>query len=93
MAEAYGTPQAELVFQTRLIIAVSAGLTLIVPMLIMSLHPSKLTSLVTTSVFVVAVTVVLAYVMEDAQNKDIVAATVAYAALLVVFVGTGSGGS
>jgi len=78
-------------FQRRLLIAVSAGLALIAPMLIMSLHQSKLTSLLTTSIFVVFVAILLAWVMEDAQNKDIVAATAAYAAVLVVFVGTGSG--
>ncbi|TVY84953.1 hypothetical protein LSUE1_G002734 [Lachnellula suecica] len=76
------------VFRIRLFIAGAAGLALIVPMLIVTLHPTKLTSLLTTSLFVVAVAVVLAWVMEDAQNKDIVAATAAYAAVLVVFVGT-----
>ncbi|KAH8587019.1 hypothetical protein B0O99DRAFT_642917 [Bisporella sp. PMI_857] len=75
-------------FRIRLLIAASAGLALIVPMLIMTLHRTKLTSLLTTSFFVIAVAIVLAYVMEDAQNKDIVAATAAYAAVLVVFVGT-----
>lgn len=80
------------IFRTRLLIAVSAGLALVVPMLVMTLHPSRVTSLVTTSVFVVGVAVVLAWVMDDAQNKDIVGATAAYAAVLVVFVGTGSGG-
>jgi len=79
------------IFRIRLLIAVSSGLALIAPMLIMTLHQSKLTSLLTTSVFVVAVAVVLAWVMDDAENKDIVAATAAYAAVLVVFVGTGSG--
>jgi hypothetical protein len=37
------------------------------------------------------VAVILAWVMDDAGNKDIVGATAAYAAVLVVFVGTGSG--
>ncbi len=52
---------------------------------------TKLTSLVTTSVFVVAVAIALAYFMKDAQTKDIIGATAAYAAVLVVFVGTGTG--
>jgi hypothetical protein len=38
-------------------------------------------------VFVVAVGVILAWWMDDAQDKDIVTATAAYAAVLVVFVG------
>lgn len=76
------------IFWTRLLVAGSAGLALIAPMLIMTLHPTKLTSLLTASLFIIAVAVILAGVMEDAQNKDIVAATAAYAAVLVVFVGT-----
>jgi di/tricarboxylate transporter len=92
-AEAVLTKQKnKSVFWTRFLISGSAGLALIAPMLIMTLRPSKHMALVTTSVFVVAVAVLLAWVMEDAQNKDIVAATAAYAAVLVVFVGTGSGG-
>jgi hypothetical protein len=75
-------------FLLRLSFALFGGLALIAPMLIMTLHQTKLTALLTTSIFVTAVAVVLAYVMEDAQNKDIVAATAAYTAVLVVFVGT-----
>lgn len=56
-------------------------------MMIMALHPSKLTSLLTTSVFTVAVAVALAVFMSDASPKDVVGATAAYAAVLVVFVG------
>lgn len=74
-------------FLSRLFAALFDGISLIAPMLIMTLHQTRLTSLLTTSIFVIAVAVVLAYVMEDAQNKDIVAATAAYAAVLVVFVG------
>ncbi|KAH6671173.1 hypothetical protein B0J14DRAFT_656158 [Halenospora varia] len=68
--------------------ALFGGLVLIGPMLIMALHPTKITVLVTTTMFVLSVAIVLAWRMEDAQNKDIVAATAAYAAVLVVFVGT-----
>jgi len=74
-------------FFSRLAMALFGGLALIVPMLIMSLHQSRLTALVTTSVFVIAVGAILAWWMDDAQDKDIVAATAAYAAVLVVFVG------
>jgi len=70
--------------------ALFGGLALIVPMLIMTLHPGRVTSLTTTSVFVVAVAVILAYYMENAESKDVVSATTAYAAVLVVFIGAGT---
>ncbi|KAG4442335.1 hypothetical protein IFR05_002186 [Cadophora sp. M221] len=72
-------------FLSRLYIG---GWALTAPKLIMALHQSLLTSLVTTSVFVIAVAVALAWFMKDAQAKDIIGATAAYAAVLVVFVGT-----
>lgn len=68
--------------------ALFGGLVLVGPMLIMTLHPTKVTVLVTASVFVLRAAIVLAWKMEGAQNKDIMAATAAYAAVLVVFVGT-----
>lgn len=77
-------------FLSRLAMALFGGAALIAPMLIMTLHQSKLTSLLTTSLFVVAVAVFSAWWMEDATSKDIVGATAAYAAVLVVFVGTGT---
>lgn len=73
--------------------AVFGGLALIVPMLIMVLHPGLITVTTTTSVFVLVVSVLLAAVMKDAEPKDVVAAMAAYAAVLVVFVGSGGGGS
>jgi VIT1/CCC1 family predicted Fe2+/Mn2+ transporter len=75
-------------FFSRLTMALFGGAILVVPMLIMSLRPSKLTGLLTTSLFVVGVAVALAGFMRDAGPKDILAATAAYAAVLVVFVGT-----
>jgi hypothetical protein len=57
-------------------------------MLIMRLHATLITELVTTSAFVLAFAVVLARFMVDADRKDILSATAAYAAVLVVFVGT-----
>ena len=77
-------------FLSRLRMALFGGLSLIVPMLIMKLHATLLTQLVTTSVFILAVGVVLAWYMRDAQKRDILAATATYAAVLVVFVGTTS---
>jgi len=77
-------------FISRLAMALFGGFALITPMLIMTLHQTRLTTLLTTSLFLVAVASILAWWMEDAQNKDIIAATAAYAAVLVVFVGAGT---
>lgn len=49
------------VFLSRLAVALFGGLALIVPMLIMTLHKSLPTTLLTTFLFVVAVAVVLAW--------------------------------
>jgi hypothetical protein len=78
-------------FWSNLKMAVFGGSALIVPMLIMTLHQTKLTSLLTTSLFVLAVAAILAVVMKTAEPKDIVGATAGYAAVLVVFIGTGAG--
>jgi hypothetical protein len=72
-------------FTKRLLMAGFGGVALIGPMLIMTLHPTKVTSLVTTSAFVFVVAVLLAYIMTDPTN--VIGATAAYAAVLVVFVG------
>ena len=77
-------------FVSRLRISLFGGCSLIAPMLIMRLHPTLVTQLVTTSVFILVVSIILAFYMRDAQKRDILAATAAYAAVLVVFVGTTS---
>jgi Flp pilus assembly protein TadB len=74
-------------FISRASAAVFGGLAVIAPMLIMSLHPTRLTQLLTASLFVISVAMILAWQMDDADKKDIIAATAAYAAVLVVFVG------
>lgn len=71
----------------RLIMALFGGLALVAPMLVMTLHPTRLTTLLTTSICIVVVAVALAFYLGDAQPKDVMAATAAYAAVLVVFVG------
>lgn len=45
----------------RLIIAISGGVFLVVPMIIMTLHPSETKSLVTVSVGVVIFAIILAF--------------------------------
>ena len=72
----------------KLAFGVAGGLAPIVPMLIMTLHPTQLTALLTTSLFVFTAAVLLSIIMVDADPKDILGITSAYAAVLVVFVGT-----
>jgi hypothetical protein len=90
----------------HLAMAIVGGVSLIVPMLIMALHRSRATSLVTTSVAVTLFAVLLAIwpviskhfpwakkkvdfadLDETLGNKEVLLATAAYAAVLVVFVG------
>ena len=73
---------------SRLKMALFGGVIVVAPMLIMTLHQDQLTALLTASLFVLVVAVVLAWFMKDAAEKDILTATAAYAAILVVFVGT-----
>ena len=75
-------------FGSLLAMGVFGGLSLLIPMMIMVLNPTKLTNLVTTIVFVLFVAVALAATMDKAEPKDAFAAVAAYTAVLVVFVGT-----
>ena len=84
----YSEMQQSRDFAGRLGMALFGGFSLIVPMLIMRLHPTLLTELLTTSVFVLSLGIILAWFMKDARKADILAATASYAAVLVVFVGT-----
>jgi hypothetical protein len=74
-------------FSKRLFMAAFGGAALVGPMIIMTLHPTKATNLATASAFVIVVAGLFAYAMTDATPKDVMAATAAYAAVLVVFVG------
>ncbi|KAK4215207.1 hypothetical protein QBC37DRAFT_128229 [Rhypophila decipiens] len=74
-------------FLGRLRVAVLTGLSLIVPMLFMKLYDNLIAQLVTASAAVLILGAILAY-LEEMQKKDGVAGTAAYAAVLVVFIGT-----
>lgn len=76
---------------SRALAALVGGLAVVVPMLIMVLHPTKATAIWTSSCFVVVVALCLAFLMTDSQPKDVVACTAAYAAVLIVFVGAAMG--
>ena len=71
----------------QFILAFIGGASLIVPMLIMSFHASKTKSLVSVSLAVLLFSFVLSMALK-LQNNDVLAAAAAYAAVLVVFVGT-----
>ena len=70
----------------RFILACISGASLIGPMLIMSLGPSKNKSLITVSVAVFLFCLILSLVLR-LKNPDFLVATGAYTAVLVVFVG------
>jgi len=74
---------------SRLVFGIFGGLTLIAPVIIMTLVGSYiiLMTLLTISLFTLAVAVILAVTMRTADSKDIVFATSAYAAVLVIFLG------
>lgn len=76
-------------FLQRVGMAVLGGAFLIGPMHIMVLHPGKISNLVTTSVSVVLFGTLVAAVLE--KMFDVLSVTAAYAAVLVVFVGTSTG--
>ena len=73
----------------RFIVAITGGLSLVVPMLVMRLGESLPKSLTTVSVAVLLFSTLTA-LMFKATNVEILAATATYAAVLVVFVGTSS---
>ncbi|KAJ3950874.1 hypothetical protein N0V92_012733 [Colletotrichum tropicale] len=74
----------------RFIISFTGGVSLIVPMLIMSLPGQDTTkSLAVTSVAVTIFSVVMGLIFK-VSNEETVVATATYAAVLVVFVGTSS---
>lgn len=71
----------------RFIIAIVGGLSLVVPMLVMQLNASTTKSLITTSVAVVILSGAVSIGFKT-SNADTLSITAAYAAVLVVFIGT-----
>lgn len=89
-AEHLAAKHRKMALINRMAMSTFGGLTLIVPMLIMVLNSSKVTTVVTTSVSTLVVGWALAVWMDEADKKDMIAMTAAYAAVLVVFVGAGT---
>ncbi|KAM7201626.1 hypothetical protein V8F33_003175, partial [Rhypophila sp. PSN 637] len=75
-------------FKNRVVLAALGGAFLIGPMWLMVLRAGDLTGLIATTGFVAAFGITMAYFLEE--GKDVLASTAAYAAVLVVFVGTSS---
>ena len=71
----------------RFVVGFIGGVALVVPMLVMSIHRGQAKSLTTTSVAVVLFTITMAVGLR-ATNSETLAATAAYTAVLVVYVGT-----
>jgi hypothetical protein len=72
------------------IVALSGGALLIVPVMVMSFNPSRPKSLITVSCAVFLFGIFLGAVLRN-KASDTFVATATYAAVLVVFVGTGTG--
>ena len=75
-------------FSERIWMGALGGVAVIGPMLLMSLHRTLTTSLVTSSVATVLFTLVLALGARDLKGQEVLGAVAAYAAVLVVFIGT-----
>ena len=73
----------------RFMVAITGGLSLVIPMLVMRLDEYLKKSLITVSVAVILFSA-LTSLMFKASYVETLAATAAYAAVLVVFVGTSS---
>jgi VIT1/CCC1 family predicted Fe2+/Mn2+ transporter len=67
--------------------AIFGGLALIIPMIIMTIHTSVQKSLIVSSLSVLLIALVIAK-FSDGSWKDVLGVSAAYAAVLVVFVGT-----
>ncbi|RSL91398.1 hypothetical protein CEP51_000305 [Fusarium floridanum] len=74
----------------RFTIAITGGLFIVVPMIIMSIDESQVKSLVTVSVAVVFFALIVSFGVR-VSNIETLVSTATYSAVLVVFVGTSTG--
>lgn len=75
-------------FSERIWMGALGGIAVIGPMLLMTLRRDLVTSLVTSSVATVLFTLVLALGARNLKGQEVLGAVAAYAAVLVVFIGT-----
>jgi hypothetical protein len=71
----------------RFLVALMGGALLMAPIIAMSFVNSQNTRLVVASVFVVGFSIILSFVT-SASNQEIIGGSAAYAAVIVVFVGS-----
>ncbi|KAJ5603748.1 hypothetical protein N7537_006704 [Penicillium hordei] len=71
---------------TRFLVAITGGIFLVVPMIIMALHQSKTKSLVTVSVCIILFALIMALGVR-VSNVETLVSTATYAAVLMVFLG------
>ncbi|KAK1751254.1 hypothetical protein QBC47DRAFT_391504 [Echria macrotheca] len=76
----------------RLVMGLAGGTALIAPMLIMVLHKDLVTTLVTTTAATMLFAGALALLGTKLKGETVLASVAAYAAVLVVFVGTNGSG-
>jgi len=76
----------------RIIVAITGGVFLLVPMIIMTWVTDAHVRLIVVSVAVLWFAISVA-VVSKATNQELIGATAAYSAVLVVYVGTTSGSS
>lgn len=74
----------------RFLIAITGGLFLVIPMLVMAIDTSQKKSLITVSLSVLLFALTLSFGVRT-TNVEALVSTATYAAVLVVFVGTSSG--
>lgn len=77
----------------RWLVGIAGGLALVLSMAVMLTYPERNIALFTTTFSILVVVTFLAFLVDDLQPKDLFACTAAYAAVLVVFVGTGQSSS
>lgn len=80
-------------FTQRILMGLFGGIALIAPVFIMVLHPFRNVELITVPVAMIIFALLLAIGASDSTGKDVLAATAAYAAVLVVFIGTSGSSS
>ncbi|KAJ5686428.1 hypothetical protein N7536_009047 [Penicillium majusculum] len=71
---------------TRFLVAITGGIFLVVPMIIMTLHQSKTKSLITVSICIVLFALIMALGVR-VSNVETLVSTATYAAVLMVFLG------
>lgn len=71
---------------TRFLVAITGGIFLVVPMIIMTLHQSKTKSLITVSVCIIFFALIMALGVR-VSNAETLVSTATYAAVLMVFLG------